>query len=83
MTGRELIVYILSNGLENEPIYENGKLLGFMTPEEAAVKFGVGVATIYILVELKMLDGVRIGDELYIPVHAKYPNEGSKECSKE
>ena len=39
MTGRDLIMYILSNGLENEPIYENGKILGFMNEMEAAIKF--------------------------------------------
>ena len=31
MTGRELIVYILENGLENEPIFKNGKPIGFIT----------------------------------------------------
>ena len=35
MTGRELILYILSNGLENEPVFKDGKFIGFMTEEEA------------------------------------------------
>lgn len=73
MTGRELIVYILSNGLEDEPVCKDGRFLGFMTPEEAAVKFNVGVATIDILVQLEMLDAVRIGNHMYIPHNAEYP----------
>lgn len=73
MTARELIVYILSNGLENEPVCKNGKLIGFMTPEEAATKFGVGVATINIWFDLDMLDGIDIGGNLYIPCGAKDP----------
>jgi hypothetical protein len=78
MTGRDLIIYILSNGLEDRPIYENGNLLGFITPEEAAEKFNVGVPTVYIWVDLDMLDGVRIGDDLYIPFNASIRTEGVK-----
>lgn len=46
MTGRDLILYILTNGLEDKPIYEDGKILGFLTATEAAEKFNVGLATI-------------------------------------
>lgn len=71
MTGRDLIIYILSNNLEDEPIYdENGRVLGFMTINEAASKFGVGKATIVAWHRMSMLDGVLIGDNLYIPVNA-------------
>lgn len=76
MTGRELIIYILANGLEDKPLYENGELLGFMTPEEAATKFDVGVATIHIWVGLGMLDGVQIADALFIPFNAKIRTMG-------
>ncbi len=71
MTGRDLIVYILRNGLEDSPIYEDGKILGFITAVEAAEKFEVGIATIKIWVNEGMLDGVRIGEELYIPANAE------------
>lgn len=77
VTGRDLIIHILANGLEDKPVYEDGKLLGFMTPEEAAVKFKVGLATIYIWFDLKMLDGVRITDALYIPFNAENPQKGA------
>ena len=70
MTGRELIIYILSNGLEDEPIYEDGKILGFITASEAAEKFNVGLATIKVWINEGMLDGIRIGEELYIPANA-------------
>ena len=46
MTGRDLIIYILENRLENEQVFKDGKLLGFITVDEAALKFGVGPETI-------------------------------------
>ena len=70
MTGRELIIYILSNGLEDELIYEDGKILGFITATEAAEKFNVGLATIKVWINEGTLDGIRIGEELYIPANA-------------
>lgn len=73
MTGRDLIVYILQNGLEDEPVYDGGILLGFMTAIEAAVKFEVGLNTIYVWHEEGMLDGIKIGEKLYIPANAERP----------
>lgn len=72
MTGRDLIIYILSNGLEDEPIFKNGKVLGFMTEVEAAAKFNVGIATIKVWCDCDMIDHVLIGKELYIPVNAEF-----------
>lgn len=48
MTGRDLIIYILANGLEDEEVFQDGKFIGFVTAGEAAAKLGVGVATIYV-----------------------------------
>ena len=70
MTGRELIIYILENGLEDKQIYEDGKIIGFITATEAAEKFKVGLATIKVWVNEGTLDGIRIGEELYIPANA-------------
>lgn len=70
MTGRDLIIYILENNLENEPIYKDDKILGFMNTKEAALEFGVGFATIEIWFELGVIPGIKIGKELYIPVKA-------------
>lgn len=77
MTGRDLIIYILAHGLEDEPVFENGRFIGFMTAEEAAVKMNVGVMTIRIWVGLGQLRGLMIGDNLYIPADAKSPMESS------
>lgn len=74
MTGRDLIIYILRNGLEDEPLYENGKILGFMNEMEAAVKFGTGTAVVRTWLELGTLEGVLIGDNWYIPINAINPN---------
>lgn len=71
MTGRELIIYILQNNLEDQPVFEDGKLLGFLSKDEAALKFGVGPATIEIWFKLQMIQGIAIGDEIYILANAK------------
>lgn len=65
MTGKELILYILQNNLENTVVLEDGFFIGFMTEEEAAVKFGVGTATIRAWYNCKMLRGTKIGEVLY------------------
>ena len=77
MTGRDLILYILENNLEDEPVIKNGTFIGFMTPGEAAAKFTVGVETIKRWVKLNMLNGVKIGNEIYILANAK-PKQGCK-----
>ena len=80
MTGKELIMYILQNNLENEKT--NGLTLenledcfftGFMTEKEAAVKFNVGVETIKAWYDCKMLSGTKIGDSLYFRKDATDP----------
>ena len=65
MTGKELILYILQNNLENTIVLEDCFFIGFMTEEEAAVKFGVGTATIRAWYHCRMLSGTKIGDALY------------------
>lgn len=67
MTGRELILYILENNLEDEPIFKDGRFLEFIPLEEAAIELGVGVETINVLVTLKQIPGIVIGNILYIP----------------
>ena len=65
MTGKELILYILQNNLENTVVLEDGFFVGFMNEEEAALKFNVGVATIRAWYSCKWLKGTKIGDSLY------------------
>ena len=75
MTGRDLIVYILENRLEDQEIIKDGKILGFVAPDEAAVKLGVGTATIYVWIWQKRLPAVRVGDRFYIPANFDPPTD--------
>ena len=65
MTGKELILYILQNNLENTIVLEDGFFTGFMTEGEAAVKFNVGIETIRAWYSCKWIKGTKIGDSLY------------------
>lgn len=65
MTGKELIVYILQNDLENEVVIKDGIFVWLMNEEEAAVKFCVGVAQVKAWYMCGMLSGTKIGDHLY------------------
>jgi hypothetical protein len=65
MTGKELIMYILQNDLENTIVFEDGFFVGFMTEKEAAAKFNVGVATIRAWYNCKWIQGTMIGGSLY------------------
>lgn len=66
MTGKELIIYILQNNLEDMPVSIDGGFLGFLNTKQAAAKFNVGEATVRIWYQLKAIDGIMIGNELYI-----------------
>lgn len=66
MTGRDLIIYILENGLEDIPIFENDSLIGFMTIERAAAECGTGIETIKVMYLREMMSGFKIGDQIYI-----------------
>lgn len=64
ITGRDLIIYILENRLEDKEISISNIL---MDVNEAAVKFGVGQSTIEAWFETGKLQGIRIGGGLYFP----------------
>ena len=80
MTGRDLIIYILQNGLEDEPIFEDGRLLGFMTEMEAAIKYEVGCPTIRVWIDMGFLKGFKIGNTIYIPANCDDPRNNIIEC---
>ena len=67
MTGRDLILYILSNRLEDEEVFKDGKLLGFYTLKDYAIKTGFGMATIQALVDMRAIPYILIGDTIFIP----------------
>lgn len=66
MKGRDLIIYILQNGLEDEEIFKEGKFLDFISVEEAAVKCNTGVETIKASVRLGMMPGIKIGNNIFV-----------------
>jgi hypothetical protein len=65
MTGRDVIIYILQNNLENEVIIKDGVFIRLMNEKEAAVKFEVGVATIKAWYETGILKGTKIGNSIF------------------
>lgn len=69
MTGRDLIVYILTNHLENAEI-RNGKLMvsgnDFMKDEQVASILGVGMATIKCGTRMIISKGLAEKRELFI-----------------
>lgn len=75
MTGKELIIYIVENNLENEEVFKDGVFIGFMSEIEAAARYGVGVHTILAWAELGWLDYVKIGDKLYFKRHMNKTKE--------
>lgn len=61
MTGRDLIICILQNHLEDTEILTDSNHM-FLTVEEAAVKYGTGIATIKAMLDRNILKGMKIGD---------------------
>lgn len=78
MTGKELIMYILENDLENEIVLKDGMFVWLMTTEEAAAKFDVGVATVKAWYMTGMFSGTKIGDHLYFLRNSKDPRKDEK-----
>ena len=69
MTGKDLIVYILQNNLENEDIP------GFMTKEEVAAKYEVGVATVETWYKFGFIKGVGREDNVYFFLNVPDPTK--------
>ena len=71
MTYRDLILYILANDLEDTPVFQNGKIAGFQTVPDAAVRLGVGEATVRTWISLGQIDTIQLNDVWYIPENAE------------
>ena len=78
MTGKELIMYILRNDLENEIVVKDGVFVWLMDEDEAAVKFDVGVSTIRAWYICGMLSGTKIGGRLYFLRNIGDPRKDDK-----
>ena len=76
MTGKDLIIYILENNLENEVVLKDGVFVGFMDEGEAAIRFDVGVWTIRAWYMIGSIEGYRIGNKLYFRRDTKDPRKG-------
>ena len=76
MKGKDLILYILLNNLENEEIIdENGVLIGFMTIEDAAIKYEVGISTVRAWINRCAINSTKIGENILIPVTEQRPTD--------
>lgn len=78
VTGKELILYILQNDLENEIVVKDGVFIWLMTEEEAAIKFDVGVSMVRAWYACGMLSGTKIGDQLYFLRNVTDPRKDDK-----
>lgn len=65
MTGRDIIIYILQNHLEDTEILTDSNHM-FLTVEEAAVKYGTGIATVKAMIDQNVLKGMKIGEAYLI-----------------
>ena len=68
MTGRELIIYILENHLEDKPVFQNGTFVGYVSDVKFAEILGVGVATVRAWIMMgRIKDAIMIGDAMFVP----------------
>lgn len=76
MTGRDLIIYIMQNNLEDEVVLKDGFFVGFMDENGAAAKFGVGVWTIRAWFAIGAINGIQVGEKLYFLKNMPDPRKG-------
>lgn len=74
MTGRDLIVYILQNNLEDTDV-DSIMSSVFIGEEEVAKRFNVGVDTVKVWYQLDMITGFELEGELYFPITIKDPRK--------
>lgn len=74
MIGKDLIIYILNNGLENSDVVDILKK-ALLTEKQIAAKFCVGVDTIRAWQSLHFIDGFMIGNSVYYYVDTKDPRK--------
>lgn len=66
MTGRELIIYILENGLEDKELFSQNLTPLFISAEQAAVRWKCGTATVKSMVDMGKVKGAKIGDAYFV-----------------
>lgn len=71
MTGKDLILYILQNNLENEPVIKNGVFIGFTPADKIAAQMNVGTASINVILDKYDICGYISEDTLYVPANLR------------
>ena len=66
MLGRELIIFILENGLEDVDVFDAEFFRAFPTVGDVAVAFNVGIATVEAWLETGCLNGIEFDGVTYI-----------------
>lgn len=66
MTGRELIMFILENHLEDVLIFDGENMRGFVTLDEAAVMMNYGIYAVKALYEIGKIPGFVMNGTIYI-----------------
>ncbi len=59
MTGRELILYIVENHLEDFEMFDDNMLPKVMTVDETALKWGCGPSTVKALIDMGTVKGIK------------------------
>lgn len=66
MTGRDLIIYIMQNELEDKPVFKDGQFIGMMSIDDVATLYNVGPATVKAWLDVGLLKGCTVKEGVYI-----------------
>lgn len=66
MKGRDLIIYILENHLEDEDVLSDLKKIGLYSIQETAVILSVGEETVKAWCKMGKIDHTTIGGDIYV-----------------
>ena len=73
MTGRELVNFIFENNLEDVEVFSKGHLIGYLSEDEAAVKFNIQPGAVRAWVNTGKIEGFNVNGMVYIPVCTQDP----------
>lgn len=79
MLGRDLIIYIMQNHLEDEEVLKDGRVMGLVSDMELAVRFHTGVESIHMLMTMVHTPSVKIDNTIYYPAIPKFEIGGNDE----
>lgn len=79
MTGRDLIIYILENNLEDTELFIRDFMPLFITAETAAVRWNCGAATVKAMIDMGKVKGAKVGDKYFVLALESNPFEKRKD----